>query len=101
MDVEKPGKVKMIFTLMSNRPSTKLWLCFLSNVLAVFDRFNTFVQSSKISTAHKLHGECVRLMKIVLGFFFIKPQLIKEHLDDLTKLKYRDASSGMPSAHAW
>ena len=41
VDVEKPGKVKTIFTLMS-RPSTKLWLCFLSNVLAVFDRFNTF-----------------------------------------------------------
>ena len=94
VDVEKPGKVRTIFTLMS-RPSTKLWLCFLSNVLAVFDRFNTFFQSSKISTAHKLHGECVRLLKTVLGFF-IKPQLIKEHLDDLTKLKYRDASTHLP-----
>ena len=69
VDVEKPGKVKTIFTLMS-RPSTKLWLCFLSNVLAIFDRFNTFFQSSKISTAHKLHGECVHLLKTVLGFFY-------------------------------
>ena len=51
VNVEKPGKVKTIFTLMS-RPSTKLWLCSFSNVLAVFDRFNTFFQNSKISIAH-------------------------------------------------
>ena len=92
VDVEKPGKVKTIFTLMS-RPSTKLWLCFLSNV--VFDRFNIFFQTSKISTAHKLHGECVRLLKTVLGFF-VKPQLIKEHLGDLTKLKYCYTSTHLP-----
>ena len=30
------------------------------------------------------------------GFLFTKPQLIKEHLDDLTKLKYRDASTHLP-----
>ena len=64
-------------------------------MLAVFDRFNIFFQSSKISTAHKLHGECARLLKIVV-FIFIKPQLIKEHLDDLTKLTYRDASIHLP-----
>lgn len=66
-EVEKPGKVKTIFTLM-NKPSIKLWLCFLSNVLAKFDRFNAYFQTSRISTAHKLYGECVRLLKTVLGF---------------------------------
>ena len=93
-DVEKPGKVRTIFTLMS-KPSTKLWLCFLSNVLAVFDRFNTFFQSSSVSTAHKLYGESIRLLKTVLGFF-IKPQVIIQHSDDLTKLRFHDPSTHLP-----
>ena len=78
-----------------NKPCTKLWLCFLSNVLAVFDKFNTYFQTSSVSTAHKLYGECVCLLKTVLGFF-VKPRLIKEHSDDLTQLKYHDPSSHLP-----
>ena len=45
-----------------NKPSTKLWLCFLLNVLSVFDRFNGFFQTSTY-TAHNLYGESVRLLK--------------------------------------
>ena len=66
-EVEKLGKVKTIFMLM-NKPHTKPCLCFLSNVLAIFDKFSTYFQGSRISTAHKLYGECVRLLKTVLGF---------------------------------
>ena len=94
VDVEKPGKVKTIFSLMS-KPTTKVWLLFLSNVLAVFDRFNTFFQSSSVSTAHKLYGESIRLLKTVLGFF-IKPQIIIQHSDDLTKLRFTDPSTHLP-----
>ncbi len=90
-DVEKPGKVKTIFEVMS-KPSTKLWLCFLSNVLTVFDKFNGYFQTSSVSTAHKLYGESVRLLKTVLGFF-VKPRVIKTHVDDLTKLKFQDTAS--------
>lgn len=93
-DVEKPGKVRAIFVLMSN-PTTKVWLLFLSNVLAVFDRFNTFFQSSLVSTSHKLHGESVRLLKTVLGFF-IKPQFIVEYSEDLTKLRFTDPTTHLP-----
>ena len=64
-----------------SKPSTKLWLCFLSNVLAVFDRFNTFFQSSSVSTAHKSYGEIIHLLNTVLGFL-IKPQVIIQHSDD-------------------
>ena len=71
VDVEKPCKVRTIFSLMS-KPTTKVWLLFLSNVLAVFDRFNTFFQNCLVSTAHNLYGESIRLLKTVLGFF-IKP----------------------------
>ena len=78
-----------------NNPSTKLWLCFLLNVLSVFDRFNAFFQTSTY-TAHKLYGESVRLLKTVLSFF-VKPQVIREHLDDLTKLPYHDNSTHLPN----
>ena len=73
-DVEKQGKVRTIYKIM-NKPSTKLWLCFLSNLLKVFDEFNTYFQQSTTSTAHKLYDESVRLLRIVLGFF-IQPQVI-------------------------
>ena len=56
-DVEKPGKVKNIFDLL-NKPSTKLRLLFLSNVLPVFDKFNKLFQTSSTSTVYRLHGEC-------------------------------------------
>ena len=95
-DVEKLGKVRAIFVLMSNpNPTTKVWLLFLSNILAVFDRFNTFFQSSLVSTSHKLHGESVRLLKTVLGFI-IKPQFIVEYSKDLTKLRFTDPTTHLP-----
>ena len=92
-EVDKPGKVKTIFTLM-NKPSTKLWLCFLSSTLAVFNKFNILFQISSTSTIHKLYGESVRLLSTVLGFF-IKPDVIRKqlHSDDLTKLKFHDTST--------
>ena len=74
-----------------NNPSTKLWLCFLLNVLSVFDRFNAFFQTSTY-TAHNLYGESVRLLKTVLSFF-VKPQVIREHHNDLTKLPYHNNST--------
>ena len=64
IDVEKPGKVKTISSLL-NDPETRLWLGFLSNVMEVFDKFNTFFQTSLTSTIHKLHGESERLLKKV------------------------------------
>ena len=94
-DIEKPGKVRTIFQVM-NKPSTKLWLCFVLNVLSVFDKFNAFFQTSSTSTAHKLYSESVRLLKTVLGFF-VKPQVIREHFDDLTKLPYHDSSTHLPN----
>ena len=94
-EVEKPGKVKSIFTLM-NKPSTRLWLCFLSNALNVFDKFNAFFQTSSTSTVHKLYGESVRLLKNVLAFF-VKPQIVRQHLDDLTKINFNDPSTHLPT----
>ena len=47
-EVEKQGKVRSIFELLS-KPSTKLWLCFLSNILPVFDKFNLYFQTSSTS----------------------------------------------------
>ena len=93
-DVEKPGKVTTILTLMS-KSFTKLWLYFLLNVLAIFDKFNIYLQASHISTAHKLYGECMCLLKTVMTFF-VKAQLIKKHSDDLSKIKYCDSSFHLP-----
>ena len=94
-DVEKPGKVRAIFTLM-NKPSNKLWLLFLSNVLPVFDRFNVLFQTSSTSTVHRLHWESVRLLKTVLGFF-IKADIIRSHSDDLTMLDIDDTTNHLPN----
>ena len=70
-DVEKPGKVRTIFS----------------------HRFNTFFQ---VSTAHNLCGESIRLLKTVLGFF-IQPQNIIQHSDDLTKIRFNDPSAHLPN----
>lgn len=94
-DVEKPGKVKTISELL-NDSLTKLWLLFLANVMEIFDRFNTFFQSSLTSTIHKLHGESERLLKKVFSFF-VKPQVIKQNLSDLTKIKYGDPINQLPN----
>ncbi len=93
-DVDKPGKVKTIFTLL-NKPSTKLWLLFLSNVLPVFDKFNLLFQRSSTSTIHRIRGESWRLLKTALGFF-IKPIVIRTNSDDLTNLNLKDPSLHLP-----
>ena len=64
-DVENPGKVKTIVGLLS-QPPTKAWLLFLSNILAVFDKFNAFLQTSSTSTIYKYHGESEHLLKQVI-----------------------------------
>lgn len=66
-DVEKAGKVRTIYKVMSN-PLMKPWLFFLSNVLPVFDKFNKFFQTSSASTIHKILGESERLLKTVVFF---------------------------------
>ena len=60
-EVEKPGKVRTINGILQ-QPQTKPWLCFLSNTLAVFDKFNVFFQTSSTSTIYKLQGESERLL---------------------------------------
>ena len=90
-DVEKNGKVKTVYEQLQ-RPLTKLWFCFLSNVMPVFDKFNTSFQTSSAATVHKLHGETERLLKKVLSFF-IHTRVIQEHSRDLTRLKYSEVSN--------
>ena len=90
-DVEKPGKVRTINVILQ-QPQTKLWLCFLSNVLAVFDKFNVFFQTTSTSTIHKLHGESERLLRTVLSFY-IKPCVILQNSCDLTAVDYADESN--------
>ena len=76
-------------SMKDQQPQTKLWLCFLSNTLAVF---NEFFQTSSTSTLHKLHGESERLLKTVLSFF-IKPCVILQNSCDLTAVDYGDESN--------
>ena len=85
-DVEKPGKVRIINTILQ-QPQTKLWFWFLLNTLAVFNKFNIYFQTSSTSTIHKLQGESERLLKIVLSFF-IKPCIIIDNSSDLTRVDY-------------
>ncbi len=66
-DVEKSGKVKSIFEELQH-PLTKVWFYFLSNVLPIFDKFNTSFQTSSTATVHKLYGETKRLLKIFCPF---------------------------------
>ena len=90
-DVEKPGKVREINGILQ-QPQTQLWLCFLSNKLAVFDKFNIYFQTSSTSTIHKLHGESEKLLRTVLSFF-IKPCAILQNSSDLTAVDYADESN--------
>ena len=62
--MEKPGKVRTIFRIISNK-FTKPWLTFLSNTLEVFNRFNKFFQTSSTATIHKLHGESLRVLRVM------------------------------------
>ena len=90
-DVEKPGKVRSIDKILQN-PFTKPWLLFLSNILAIFDKFNTYFQTSATATIHRLHGECERLLKTVLSFF-VKTSEISSNSTDLTRVNYTSCSS--------
>lgn len=57
------GSLAFIFYHVMSKPTTKVWLLFLSKVLAVFDKFNAFFQRSLVLTAHKLHGESTHLLR--------------------------------------
>ena len=93
-DVEKAGKVRTICQIL-NDPLTKPWLCFLLNTLAVFDKYKTFFQTSSTATVHKLHDESVRLLKTVLSFF-INPQVLRTHSNDLTEIDFTITSNQLP-----
>ena len=93
-DVDKAGKVRNIHKLLSN-PITKVWFCFLSNVLVVFNKFNIYFQTSKTSTIHKLHGESIRLLKTVLSFF-LDPSIVRDHSGDLTRIQFTDTAIHLP-----
>ena len=68
-DVEKNGKVKTIAAHL-NRPSTKVYLCFLSEMLGIFDKVNVALQSSAASKVHAVRDEMLRLLRRVMSFFF-------------------------------
>ena len=86
--MEKPGRLEQSMGIFQ-QPQTKLWLCFLSNTLAVSTKFNIFFQTSSTSTIHKLHG---KVEKAVLSFF-IKPCVILQNSCDLTAVDYGDESN--------
>ena len=90
-DVEKPGKVQTIDRVLQD-PFTKPWLCFLSSVLAVFDKYNVYFQTSSTATIHKLQGECERLLKTVLSFFVKRSEISCS--SDITAINYT-----MPANH--
>ena len=93
-DVDKPGKVKSICQIL-NHPLTKPWLCFLGNILPIFDKFSIFFQTSSAATIHKVHGETVRLLKMVLSFF-ISPEVFRVFGGDLSTVDYMDSSNHLP-----
>ena len=86
--VDKPGKVKTIEGLL-RQILTKAWLLFLSNILALFDKFNVFFQTSSTSTIHKLHGESEHLLRKVLSFF-IQQQVLRAVAHPITEVAYID-----------
>ena len=53
--------------------------------ILIFDKFSESFQTSKAATIHRLHSESERLLKKVLTFF-VKPSVIRETLEDLTKI---------------
>ena len=90
-DVEKSGKVKNICKLL-NDPITKLWLCFLSNILGVFDKFNILFQTTSTSLVHRIQGETSRLLRKVLSFF-LSPDVLMNHSDDLASIDYMNPTN--------
>ena len=93
-DVDKPGKVKSICQIL-NHPLTKPWLCFLRNILPIFDKFSIYFQTSSAATIHKVHGETVHLLKMVLSFF-IYPEVFRVCGEDPSIVDYMDSSNHLP-----
>ena len=83
-DAEKQGKGKSVFQQL-NDPLTKLWFCFLSNIIPIFDSFNISFQASSTVAVHKLHGETECLLKKVLSFF----------IGDFIQLDYAEAANNL------
>ena len=94
-DCDKLGKVRAIAEIINN-PLTKVWIQFLTNVLVIFDKYNTLFQTTKTSTVHKIHAESERLLKTVLSFF-VKPEVIRQ-TRDLASIKYLDSSVHLPDS---
>ena len=94
-DCDKLGKVRAIAEIINN-PFTKVWIQFLTNVLVIFDKYNTLFQTTKTSTLHKIHAESERLLKTVLSFF-VKPEVIRR-TRDLASIKYLDSSVHLPDS---
>ena len=88
-DVEKSGKVKTIATVL-NHDTTKVYLFFMSDMLAIFDKVNVSLQSSSISKVRAIQSEMIQLLKRMLSFL-IHPGEIRS-VDDLTKVEYSDQS---------
>ena len=86
-DVEKTGKVKTIASIL-NRPTTKVFLFFLSDMLAIFDKVNVSLQSSTASKVHFIQSEITLFLRRVLSCF-VQPGEIRA-ADDLTKVEYSD-----------
>ena len=85
-EVEKAGRVRTNYCNLSD-PFNKLWMLFLRNVLTIFDTYNTYFQTSKMATIHKLHSHSERLLKSVLTYF-VKPSVIRAKVNDLTDIDY-------------
>ena len=90
-EVDKPGKVKSICQIL-NHPLSKPWLCFLRNILPIFDKFSIYFQTSSAATIHKVHDETVRLLQMVLSFF-ISPEVLRVCGEDLSTVDYMDTIS--------
>ena len=70
-------------------------MLYLHNTLFFFDKFNVSFQTSKAATIHWLHSESERLLKKVLTFF-VKPSVIRDNSEDLTKIEYSDTDNQLP-----
>jgi hypothetical protein len=88
-DVEKSGKVKTIATVL-DRDTTKVYLFFMSDMLAVFDKVNISLQLSSITKVQAIQSDMTQLLKRMLSFL-IRPGEIRA-VDDLTKVEYSNPS---------
>jgi hypothetical protein len=93
-DVESPGKVQSIASLL-NKPFTKAWFKFLLNTLLSVDKYNMLFQSSNSATIYKLHAASERLLKTFLTYF-VKSQVIRNNSTNLTSINYLNPSFLLP-----